>query len=63
MSIRRARQHLPMIRDIGRTETEAFLGNWLVQSFTDGDQYDIEVVFADEISGNRRALEVDDDGN
>ena len=48
MSIRRAKDHLPLVREMGRRQTEDFLENWLVQSFGDGADYRVEVVFPDE---------------
>ena len=55
MSIRRSRDHLPLIRELGRRKTEEFIENWLVQSFGDGEDYRVRVVFADEAesSGGR----------
>ncbi len=48
MSIRRARDHIADVRELGRLQTEKFVSNWLVQSFTDGSEYEVEVFFADE---------------
>lgn len=53
MSIRRSRDHLPLIRELGRRKTEEFIENWLVQSFGDGDDYRVRVVFADEVEFGR----------
>jgi hypothetical protein len=44
----RARGHVPLIRELGRRETEKFVATWLSQAFDDGADYRIEVVFADE---------------
>lgn len=48
MSIRRSRDHLPLVRETGRRKTREFIENWLVQSFGDGHDYRVEVLFADE---------------
>jgi hypothetical protein len=48
MSIRRSRDHLPLIKETGRRKTQEFIENWLVQSFGDGRDYRVQVVFADE---------------
>ena len=45
---RRARQHVPLVRETGRRKVEAFVETWLVQRFADGKQYRARVVFADE---------------
>lgn len=50
MSIRRSRDHLPLIRETGRRKTREFIENWLVQSFGDGHDYRVRVVFADEFA-------------
>ena len=44
----RARDHVPLIRELGRRETEKFVATWLAQTFEDGGDYRVEVVFADE---------------
>lgn len=49
MSIRRSRDHLPLVRETGRRKTEEFIENWLVKSFGDGQDYRVRVVFADEV--------------
>ena len=45
----RARGHVPLIRELGRRETEKFVATWLAQAFDDGGDYRVEVVFADEL--------------
>ena len=45
---RRARQHVPLARETGRSKVEAFVETWLVQGFSDGKQYRARVSFADE---------------
>lgn len=44
----RARQHLPLVREAGRSKVEAFVENWLVHRFSDGEGYRARVLFADE---------------
>jgi hypothetical protein len=48
MSMQRTREHLPLVRELGRRKTEEFVERWLVQSFGDGSDYDVTVYFADE---------------
>lgn len=44
----RARENIPLVRELGRKKTEDFIRNWLLASYDDADNYRIEVVFADE---------------
>ncbi len=46
---RRARQHVPLVRETGRGKVEAFVETWLVQRFADGKEYRARVVFLDEL--------------
>jgi hypothetical protein len=48
LAARRAREHLPLVRETGRRKVEAFVETWLVQRFSDGPRYRARVVFADE---------------
>jgi hypothetical protein len=45
---RRAREHVPLVREAGRRKVEAFVETWLVQRFADGRDYRARVVFGDE---------------
>jgi hypothetical protein len=45
---RRARQHVPFVREAGRRKVEAFVETWLVQRFADGTEHRARVVFGDE---------------
>ena len=45
---RRARQHVPLVREAGRRKVEAFVETWLVQRFADGRDYRARVLFGDE---------------
>jgi hypothetical protein len=45
---RRARQHVPLVREAGRRKVEAFVEGWLVRGFADGGGYRARVVFGDE---------------
>ena len=44
----RARQNLPVVREVARRQVEAFVENWLVQRFADGGEHRVRVRFADE---------------
>jgi len=45
---RRARQHVPLVREAGRRKVEAFVETWLVERFADGRGYRARVLFGDE---------------
>jgi hypothetical protein len=45
---RRARQHVPLVRETGRRKVEGFVETWLVQRFSDGGDHRVRVLFADE---------------
>ncbi len=45
---RRARQHVPFVREGGRRKVEAFVETWLVRRFADGNEHRARVIFADE---------------
>ena len=49
MSIRRGRDHLPKVRELGRKKTADFVSNWLGETFVDGRDFEVEVHFADEL--------------
>lgn len=44
----RARDNLPLVRENGRRQTQQFVEQWLVKSFTDGRSYAVKVFFPDE---------------
>lgn len=48
LSLARAAEHVELVREVGRRETEEFVANWLARSFGDGDEYILRVVFPDE---------------
>ena len=48
LAARRARDHLPLVRETGRRSVETFVERWLLQRFTDGKGYRARVRFADE---------------
>lgn len=51
---RRAAEHVPLVRELGRRKIAEFVRTWLAGSFGDGGEYDVEVVFADEaVAPNR----------
>lgn len=55
MSRERARQNIPLVRELGRRRTEAFVSTWLAGRFADGGDYTVEVIFRDELG--ERGLE------
>lgn len=62
MSAERIRDHLPMVREIGREESARFVSNWLVQSFSDGTEYEVVVRFQDESIVGEPASELGTEG-
>jgi hypothetical protein len=48
LSIERARDNVPLVRELGRRKTAEFVESWLVRTFDDGGGYRVEIVFADE---------------
>jgi hypothetical protein len=44
----KARQNVPLVREVGRRKTEEFVETWLVRGFSDGETFRARVVFADE---------------
>ncbi len=48
LSLARAREHIQLVREVGRRETEEFVASWLARSFGDGEDYILRVVFPDE---------------
>ena len=48
MSKAKARQNVPLVRELGRRKTEEFVEKWLVARFSDGSAHRARVVFADE---------------
>jgi hypothetical protein len=45
---RRAREHVPFVRETGRRKVEEFVETWLVRRFADGGEHRARVLFADE---------------
>jgi hypothetical protein len=55
MSQQRARGHIVLVREVGRTKVREFVERWLAGSFGDADAYRVVVRFADEspLAGER----------
>ncbi|MCB1054263.1 MAG: hypothetical protein KDD11_01970 [Acidobacteria bacterium] len=49
LSFQRARENIPLVRETARQRVEAFVGQWLAERFVDGDDFDVEVRFRDEL--------------
>ncbi len=49
LSFQRAKENLPLVREIGRRRVEAFVTTWLAQGFLDGADISVKVIFADEL--------------
>lgn len=45
----RAKENIPLVRELGRRKTQEFIRNWLLSSYDNAESYRIEVVFADEV--------------
>src|SRR5688572_7315480 len=48
LSVLRAKENIPLIRENGRKQTTEFVERWLMKSFTDGKQYPVKVFFPGE---------------
>lgn len=48
LSVLRARENVPLIRENGRRQTAEFVERWLMKSFADGKQYPVKVFFPGE---------------
>jgi hypothetical protein len=48
LSVLRAKENIPLIRENGRRQTTEFVERWLMKSFTDGKQYPVKVFFPGE---------------
>jgi hypothetical protein len=53
---RRAREHVPIVRELGRRKTAEFVEKWLGARFEDGRDYRVRVAFADELPPAPTAL-------
>ena len=49
MVYQRARDNIPLVREVARRQTEEFVRQWLVRQFTDGSEYPVDVIFRDEL--------------
>jgi hypothetical protein len=49
LSVQRARDNLPLVRETGRRQTARFVETWLARQFSDGGSYTVDVLFRDEI--------------
>jgi hypothetical protein len=56
---RRARNNVSLVREVGRREIAEFVGKWLAEKFGDGRDYQVKVIFRDELPpepAEKRAL-------
>lgn len=51
MCYRKAQANIPLVRETGRQQTQAFVENWLAKSFADGRKYPVKVRFRNEKAG------------
>jgi len=54
MSIERSQEQIPLVRELGRRKTREFVQNWLGEAFGDGQDYRVQVLFADELESGLR---------
>jgi hypothetical protein len=52
LSKRRARENVPLVRELGRKKTEEFVRTWLLSRYEDASSYRVVVVFADEAAAD-----------
>jgi hypothetical protein len=48
LSVLRAKENIPLIKENGRRQMTEFVERWLLRSFSDGKQYSVKVFFPDE---------------
>lgn len=53
MAQKRAKENVPLVREVGRERTEDFVRNWLAASFSDGEDVEVVVRFPDETAGEK----------
>lgn len=51
-SYQRAKENIPLVREVGRRRVEEFVSVWLGNRFVDGKDVSVEVVFPDELVGD-----------
>jgi hypothetical protein len=44
----RAREHVPLVREIARRQVQTFVEKWLADSFSDGRDFHVKVIFPEE---------------
>ena len=54
----RARENVPLVKEIGRKQTAEFVEKWLMKSFSDGPRYTVKVYFPGEPAPVKRAVPV-----
>jgi hypothetical protein len=54
--ILRAKENIPLVKETGRRETEAFVHRWLARSFSDGRDYPVKVYFPGESAPEKPVL-------
>jgi hypothetical protein len=63
MSYKKAEANIDLVRETGRSQTEAFVENWLAKTFTDGKKYPVKVRFRSEKQGLQSAPATPPEGN
>ncbi|MCH9651347.1 MAG: hypothetical protein K0U98_24185 [Deltaproteobacteria bacterium] len=56
LSFQRAKENIPLVREVGRRRVEEFVSVWLGSRFVDGEDVSVEVVFPDELEGEAEGL-------
>jgi len=54
----RAKENIPLVREVGRKQTADFVERWLIKSFADGKDYHVKVYFPDETPPSETPLTV-----
>jgi len=57
MARRRAQENIPLVRELGRRRTEHFVKTWLARGFSDGENFEVDVVFREELEGGQVPVE------
>lgn len=59
----RAMEHVTLVREIARRQTERFVEKWMADTFSDGHAFKVKVVFPDEVPASPANAETKSPGN
>jgi hypothetical protein len=59
----RALEHVTLVREIARRQTERFVEKWMADTFSDGHAFKVKVIFPDEVAASPASAETKRPGN